>query len=40
MRKLKRSVARAKMLKAGYTQLNKKEANEKSFFSKNWRKYI
>lgn len=34
MRKLKRSVARNRMKKAGFTRINKGD-----FFSKNWRNY-
>lgn len=40
MRKLLRSVARHNMIKAGYTQLNKKGADGKSKFSKLWHNYI
>jgi len=41
MRKLLRSVARARMVKAGYTQLNKKNAKTKeSKFSRLWRDFI
>lgn len=40
MRKLKRSVARHNMLRAGYTQLNKKDADGKSKFAKLWRNYV
>jgi len=39
MRKLKRSVARARMIKAGWTQLNKKIGGS-SKFSRYWRKFI
>lgn len=38
MRKLRRSVARYKMEKAGITHINK-EIYGKSFFANNWRKY-
>ena len=41
MRKLKRSVARANMLRQGYTQINKKKpGNDQSFFAMNWRKFL
>lgn len=40
MRKLMRSVARAKMKKAGYTRINKKNANGESLFSKHWRAFV
>ena len=40
MRKLKRSIARTNMLNTGYSQLNKKQSDEKSFFSKNWRGWV
>lgn len=40
MRKLKRSVARHNMLRAGYTHLNKKDADGKSKFAKLWRNYV
>ena len=40
MRKLAREVARHKMKKAGYTQINKKGADGRSKFSKLWRQYI
>lgn len=41
MRKLKRSVARANMKRAGYTQINKKKYGDtKSFFARNWRKFL
>lgn len=40
MRKLKRSVARHNMLRAGYTCLNKKDADGKSKFAKLWRNYV
>lgn len=39
MRKLKRSVARANMKRAGITRLNKRNAGD-SFFSKHWREYV
>jgi len=48
MRKLKRSIAHAKMEKAGVKKINRKAtlnngrkiANGKSFFSENWKEYI
>lgn len=41
MRKLKRSVARANMLRQGYTQINKKKyGSDQSFFARNWRKFL
>lgn len=40
MRKLKRSVARHNMIKAGYTCLNKKGANGRSPFAEHWREYV
>ena len=39
MRKLARSVARAKMKKQGLTKINKKRGDGPSFFSDNWRRY-
>ena len=46
MRKLKRSIARAKMRAEGIQHINKKRINPRtglrtdpSFFSENWRKY-
>lgn len=46
MRKLKRSIARAKMGTEGIKHINKKSINPRtglrtgrSFFSENWRKY-
>lgn len=39
-RKLDRSVARRNMKKAGFVQMNKKDDDYSSKFSKNWRKYI
>lgn len=40
MRKLKRSVARANMKRAGYQHINRKGADKQSFFSLNWRKFV
>lgn len=40
MRKLMRSVARARMIDAGYTRINKKNAAGRSFFSRKWREFI
>lgn len=41
MRKLMRSVARANMKRAGYTQINKRKNGSKhSFFALNWRKFV
>lgn len=44
MRKLKRNVARAKMLKEGCTHINKKVDNKgekkSSYFSRHWRDYV
>ena len=42
MRKLKRSIARAHMKRAGYERLNKKgiTKNGKSFFALNWRNFV
>lgn len=41
MRKLKRSVARHNMLRAGYTRLNHKDADDgQSKFAKLWRRYV
>ena len=40
MRKLKRSIARHNMLRAGYTRLNRKNADGKSKFAKLWRNYV
>ena len=39
MRKLKRSVARYHMIKAGFTNINRKDG-EKSKFAKLWRNYV
>lgn len=40
MRKLRRSVARHNMLRAGFTRLNKKGGDGRSTFSKLWREYV
>lgn len=40
MRKLRRSVARHNMIKAGYTRLNKKGGDCRSVFAKKWREYV
>lgn len=40
MRKLKRSIARANMERAGYHRINKKGGDGTSFFSRNWRKFV
>ena len=40
MRKLKRSIARHNMIRAGFTCLNKKHGDGKSTFAKLWRKYV
>ena len=44
MRKLKRSIARANMIKAGHTRINKKIGNKgerkTSFFASHWREYV
>jgi len=41
MRKLKRSVARHNMIRAGYTRLNhKKKSTGRSTFAEHWRDYI
>ena len=40
MRKLKRSIARANMKRAGYQHINKKGVSGESFFSRNWRKFV
>ena len=45
MRKLKRSIARAKMQKEGIQHINKKQTDAKgrtlpSFFAMNWRSYF
>lgn len=40
MRKLKRSVARHNMKKAGWHNLNRKQADGQSAFAKNWRDYV
>lgn len=40
MRKLKRSIAKANMIKAGLARINKKQAGGKSFFSKRWREWL
>lgn len=47
MRELKRSMARANMIKAGYHRINKKgyytneeKHDSQSFFARNWRKWI
>ena len=39
MRKLRRSVARHRMILAGYTRINKKGGDGKSAFSKLWREF-
>jgi hypothetical protein len=38
--KLDRMVARNNMLAAGYTQLNKKDADGRSKFAKMWRQFV
>ena len=44
MRKLRRSIARAKMLKAGIQHMNKKvkvlHDKDRSYFSLHWREYV
>jgi hypothetical protein len=40
MRKLKRSIAKFKMEKAGFERLNKKTSKGKSFFALNWRQFV
>lgn len=40
MRKLRRSVARHNMVRAGYTRLNHKDTDGKSKFAKLWRNYV
>lgn len=40
MRKLKRSIARSILLRAGFTRLNKKGADGKSAFARHWRQYV
>jgi len=40
MCKLRRSVARHNMIKAGLTRLNHKQADGQSAFAKNWRDYV
>lgn len=40
MRKLKRSIARANMKRAGYQHINRKGADKQSFFSLTWRKFV
>lgn len=41
MRKLKRSVARANMERAGFHHVNKRHgARGTSFFAANWRKFV
>lgn len=40
MRNLLRSKARAKMEKAGYTHVNRKSVDGRSFFSRHWREFI
>lgn len=39
MRKYLRAMARAKMKKAGYVHVNRKQANGRSFFSTHWREF-
>lgn len=39
MRKYKRAIARERMKKAGYTQLNKK-IDGQSKFAKHWREFV
>jgi hypothetical protein len=39
MRKILRNIARAKMKKAGIRQMNKKQKDGRSYFSKRWRDY-
>ena len=40
MRRLKRSVARANMKRAGFTGVNRKKLEGRSFFALNWRSFI
>jgi len=40
MRELARSIARERMKRAGYTQINKRKFGHKSFFARNWRKAV
>ncbi len=40
MRKLKRAVARRRMLADGWTQLNKKRSDGRSAFSHHWKEYL
>lgn len=40
MRRLKRSVARANMRRAGFNGVNKKELEGRSFFALNWRSFV
>lgn len=39
MRKIKRSVARANMIRCGIIRINKKNGKS-SFFSEHWREYV
>lgn len=40
MRKLMRSVARAKMKKAGIAHMNRKDGTDRSYFAQHWREYV
>jgi hypothetical protein len=40
MRKLKRAVARYRMTRAGWTNLNRKTRGGKSKFALNWRQFV
>jgi hypothetical protein len=40
MRELKRSIAHANMEKKGIKGVNKKTRDNRSFFARNWRKFV
>lgn len=40
MRKLKRAIARQRMLREGYYHLNRKQSDGRSPFAKHWREYV
>ncbi|XCH79034.1 MAG: hypothetical protein WHF31_16190 [Candidatus Dehalobacter alkaniphilus] len=41
MRKLKRNIARTRMLNAGYTRINKRwDDKGRSFFAREWRNWL
>lgn len=40
LRSIARNVARVNMKKKGYSRINKKEGDGRSFFSKHWREFV